>query len=341
MKPAPRQLKRQTPRAVAAPLIAIGSGKGGVGKTWLSITLACLLARQGKRTLLVDGDLGLANADVQLGLRPQTDLEAVQRGWVELQDAIVPVMGGVGKTGGFDLLAGSSGTGALAQLGPTEVNLIAQGVIALTYHYDRVVLDLAAGVDATVLRLARDADRLVVVTTEEPTAISDAYALIKLAHANRPGLTPFVVVNMVEKRLNGRKVFDHVSKVCEEHLKMRPAFAGMIRRDPRVADAIRSQTPLPQRHPQADALEDAISVLQGLALERPDAAPQRASEPPLVPARAASDPTPAKAAAKATPKPASSGTEPTRPPFEHDALASKEAAHGSGAARPARSRNRD
>lgn len=294
MKPSPRPLKRLTPRAVAAPVVAIGSGKGGVGKTCLSITLACLLARQGQRTLLVDGDLGLANADVQLGVRPQADLDAVQRGWVELQDAIAPVLGGVGKSGGFDLLAGSSGTGALALLAPAAVNAIAQGVTALTYHYDRVVLDLAAGVDSTVLRLARDADRLVVVTTEEPTAMADAYAFIKLANANRPGITPFVVVNMVEKRLTGRRVFDHLAKVCEEHLKVRPSLAGMIRRDPRVADAIRAQTPLPLRHPQADAVEDAISVLQGLLLDRAEAppppAPRVADEAPPRPAPKAKAP---------------------------------------------------
>jgi len=313
MNPAPRPLKRRTaPRAVAAPIIAVGSGKGGVGKTWLSATLACLMARQGRRTLLVDGDLGLANADVQLGVRAQADLESVQRGWVELQDAIVPVLGGVSKAGGFDLLPGSSGTGALAQLAPGAVNAIAQGVAALAYHYDRVVIDLAAGVDHTVLRLARDADRLVVVTNEEPTAMADVYALIKLANAARPGLTPFIVVNMVEKRLNGRKVFDHLSRVCDLHLKLRPTLAGVIRRDPRVPDAIRAQMPLLVRHPQADAVEDAMSVLQGLLLDRTEG---RAAAPP--PSAATPEARPTAAAPPAPPsRVKGAGTRPSRAPLE-------------------------
>lgn len=260
---------RSTPRATPAPIIAVASGKGGVGKTWLAVTLACLFARQARRTLLVDGDLGLANADVQLGVRAQSDLAAVQRGWIALEDAIAPVFGGVGQAGGFDLLPGSSGTGALADLSAADVGLIANGVSSLALHYDRVVLDLAAGVDHGVLRLAETADRLVVVTNEEPTAMADAYALIKLLHARGKAPLPFIAVNMVEKRLNGRRVYDHLCKVAEQHLRLKPALAGIIRRDPRIPDSIRAQTPLPLRHPAADALDDVLSLVEGLALARP------------------------------------------------------------------------
>jgi flagellar biosynthesis protein FlhG len=264
-----RSAARNTPRAAPGPIIAVASGKGGVGKTWLSVTLACVFARQARRTLLVDGDLGLANADVQLGVRAQADLAAVQRGWVDLQDAIAPVFGGVGQAGGFDLLAGSSGTGALADLSAADVNLIASGVSSLALQYDRVVFDLAAGVDGGVLRLAETADRLVVVTTEEPTAMADAYALIKLLHKRGKAPLPFIAVNTVEKRLNGRRVYDHLCRVCEQHLKIKPSLAGVIRRDPRVPDCIRAQTPLPMRHPTADVLDDVLSLVEGLALARP------------------------------------------------------------------------
>lgn len=257
---------RAHPRAISAPVIAVASGKGGVGKTWLSCTLSCMFARQGKRTLLVDGDFGLANVDVQLGVRPQADLGAVMRGWVELEDAVTPVLGGVGKSGGFDLLPGSSGSGALSDLTQPELMRIGIGIKKLAFHYDRVVLDLAAGVDKSVVLLAKTADRLLVVTTEEPTALADAYALIKVTQAASPTLSPFVAVNMAEKRISGKRVYDHLSKVCENHLKLRPALAGIIRRDARVADSIRSQTPLPARHTSSDALEDVISLIEGLAL---------------------------------------------------------------------------
>lgn len=261
-----KPIKRTPTRASAGPVLAVGSGKGGVGKTWLSVTLACLFARQGKRTLLVDGDLGLANADLQLGVRTEADLAAYMRGWVELKDAIAPVAGGSGRSGGFDLLAGSSGTGALADLKGEEVSLIGQGVAKLAYHYDRVVLDLAAGVDQSVIRLAKMADRFLVVTTEEPTAMTDAYALIKVTHAAVRSILPFIVVNQADKRLDGQRTYNQLAKACEQHLQLRPAFAGVIRRDPRVSDAIRAQTPLPLRHPGADALEDVVAIMEGLAL---------------------------------------------------------------------------
>ncbi len=107
-RPAPRP----TPRRVEpASIIAVASGKGGVGKDVRAITLASAFAQAGKRTLLVDGDLGLANVDVQLGIAPETDLAAVIAGWVELDDAVTPVDGGAAE-GGFDVLPGRSGSGA-------------------------------------------------------------------------------------------------------------------------------------------------------------------------------------------------------------------------------------
>ncbi len=255
-------------RAKPAPIFAIASGKGGVGKTWLSSTLACVYGRLGKRTLLVDGDIGLANIDVQLGVRPQADLAAVMRGWVELEDAVAPVMGGAGKTGGFDLLPGHSGSGALASLSLENVGKIATGVSALALHYDRLILDLAAGVDPTVMRLARQADRCVIVTTEEPPALTDAYAFLKIQRLHHPESSPpWIVINMAEKRPTGRRVYEQLAKACETYLGFRPPLAGIIVRDPRVPDSIRAQTPLPVRHPTSAALDDVMRVAETLASE--------------------------------------------------------------------------
>jgi flagellar biosynthesis protein FlhG len=242
----------------------VASGKGGVGKSWFSSTLSCIYARLNRRTLLVDGDLGLANIDVQLGVKPQADLAAVMRGWIELDAAVTQVMGGAGTSGGFDLLPGHSGSGALANLGLDDVGRIASGVGALALHYDRVILDLAAGVDPTVMRLTKAADKLVVITTEEPPALMDAYAFIKLARAQQPELVPWVVVNMAEKRLTGRKIYEQLAKACEIYLQFRPALAGVITRDPRVSDSIRAQTPLPIRHPTSQAFEDCLAVAEAL-----------------------------------------------------------------------------
>ncbi|MFZ4601683.1 MAG: MinD/ParA family protein [Caulobacterales bacterium] len=254
-------------RVNPAPVIAIASGKGGVGKTWFSTTLACTWGRQNRRTLLVDGDLGLANVDVQLGIRPKSDLSAVLRGWIDLEAAVTPVNGGPSKQGGFDLLPGHSGSGALANVSMEDVAGIVAGLATLAFHYDRVILDLAAGVDAQTIRLAGSADRVVVVTTEEPTALTDAYAFIKVLRLHRPEATPSIVVNMADKRLTGRRIYDQLAKACETYLGVRPPLAGIIVRDAAVPDCIRAQTPLTIRNPGAPALDDVIRIAEQIAID--------------------------------------------------------------------------
>jgi len=252
------------PRTRAAPIFAVASGKGGVGKTWLSTMLAYAYGRAGQRALLVDCDLGLANVDVQLGVRPQADVHSVVRGFLELDAAVTPVLGGPGRNGGFDLIAGHSGSGALSAVKLEDVARIANGLTKLSPHYDRVILDCAAGIDPNVLRFARAADRLILVTTEEPTALTDAYAMVKLLRLQGANVTPWVIVNMAENRMKGRRVFDQFALACNEYLGFKPKFAGAICRDQRVPDSIRAQTPLPVRHPQSQAFEDVIRIVEAL-----------------------------------------------------------------------------
>jgi flagellar biosynthesis protein FlhG len=252
------------PRLAPAPIIAIASGKGGVGKTWLSTTLACLYGRQGKRTLLIDGDLGLANADVQLGVRPQTDIAAVLRGFVAVEAAVTPIYGGPGRSG-FDLLSGHSGSGVLANPSDEELTRLLGALGEIAQRYDRVVLDLAAGIDRATMAMARAADRVLVVTTEEPTALTDAYAFIKVFAPQSQARTPLVAVNMADKRLSGRRIYDQLAKACETYLNVRPPLAGIIQRDPAVPDCIRAQTALPMRHATSVALDDAMRVAESLS----------------------------------------------------------------------------
>ncbi len=263
-KTSAQQIETPQPRPRAAPIYAVASGKGGVGKTWLSTMLSTAFGRAGQRALLVDCDLGLANVDVQLGIRPQADVHSVVRGFLELDAAVTPVLGGPGRQGGFDLIAGHSGSGALGAIKLEEVARIANGLPKLAPHYDKIILDLAAGVDPTVLRFARTADRLILVTTEEPTALTDAYAMVKLLRLQGANVVPWVIVNMAENRVKGRKVFDQFSLACHEYLGFKPKFAGVICRDPRVPDSIRAQTPLPVRHPQSQAYEDVIRIVEAL-----------------------------------------------------------------------------
>jgi flagellar biosynthesis protein FlhG len=252
-------------RTAPAPIIAVGSGKGGVGKTWFSISLACAMGRAGRRALLVDCDLGLANIDVQLGMRPEADLASVMRGWLEFDQAVTPVLGGPGRAGGFDLIAGHSGSGALAALKLEEVHRIAQGVTALTPLYDKIILDLAAGIDPNVMRFARAATRVLVLTTEEPPAMTDAYAFLKVLRLARPEAQPWLVVNQAETRGTGRRTYEQLARAAEKYLGQRPPLAGVICRDPRVSDSIRAQTPICVRHPQSQAFEDVLRIAEAIS----------------------------------------------------------------------------
>lgn len=258
-RPAPQR------RPAVARVLAIGSGKGGVGKTWLSSTLAAAMGRAGRRALLVDCDLGLANVDVQLGVRPMADLSSVVKGWVDIEAAVTPVMGGPGRAGGFDLISGVSGEGTLAHLDGPALTQLTAGVRRIAPHYDWVILDLGAGIEGQVMRMARSADRVMIVTTEEPTALTDAYAFAKVFRlGNHEAPAPWITVNLAENRLKGRHTYDQFAAACERFLGFRPPLAGVICRDPRVVDAIRAQTPLPVRHPQAQAFDDVMRIAETL-----------------------------------------------------------------------------
>ncbi len=259
------------PRVAQASIIAVASGKGGVGKTFMAITLASAFGTAGKRTLLVDGDLGLANVDVQLGIAPDTDLAAVISGWVELEDAVTAVDGGAGN-GGFDVLPGRSGSGALAELPPEEVARLAASLSALALQYDQVIVDLGAGIEANCMRLARAADKALMVITDEPTSMTDAYAFIKVLRGYAPNVEPVVAINQAESRAGGQRTHEAIARACQTFLGFRPHLAGVVMLDPGVREAIRSQKTLISTRPQSQAVQDVIAIAHTLMADGPAAA---------------------------------------------------------------------
>jgi len=237
--------------------IAVASGKGGVGKTWFAITLGHALAAAGQRVLLFDGDLGLANIDIQLGLTPKHDLGSVLSGNVSLMDAICtcpPV--------GFHMLAGRSGSGSVASLAPARLDalLIDLGLVP----YETLLLDLGAGLENNTRRLAAWADTLLVVVTDEPTSLTDAYSVIKLHQSDGPGSDVRVVVNQAASQAAGRRTYETLARACQQFLELTPRLAGVVRRDEHVRDAIRRQTPLLIRHPACHAAEEVRQIAQAL-----------------------------------------------------------------------------
>ena len=240
-------------------VIAIASGKGGVGKTFFAITLCHALARKGKRVLLFDGDLGLANVDIQLGLTPAQDLGSVIEGKTNLQGAITRF-----SDGGFDILAGRSGTGSLGTLPSQQLTDLRTDLLALAKSYDIAFIDLSAGIDRSVRLLAGPAAITLVVITDEPTSLTDAYAFIKITRASNPGADMRVVVNMAATRNEGEKAYETLRKACESFLRFTPPLMGVIRRDTKVRDTIRAQTPLLIRSPNTDAATDIDTIAEAL-----------------------------------------------------------------------------
>ena len=237
-------------------LLAIASGKGGVGKTWLAITLSHALARAGKSVLLLDADLGLANVDIQLGLMPERDIGAVIEGRCTLAEAVVA------HQGGFDILAGRSGSGSLATMGVTQLDDILNGLRAMAKGYDVVILDLGAGLDPHVRRMAAMSDMLAVIATDEPTSLTDAYAVLKLHAADHGKGEPVVIINQAPTKAVGERTYATLARACAAFLGKAPRLAGVIRRDERVRDAIRRQTLLLERHPNTPAAADVEALCE-------------------------------------------------------------------------------
>jgi flagellar biosynthesis protein FlhG len=257
--PGPVPETAPTPAAKGQNIIAVASGKGGVGKTWFAITLAHAIAKRKTRALLFDGDLGLANIDIQLGLMPMHDLGAVVAGSLTLNQATIPF-----EAGGFDVIAGRSGSGTLADIPTSRLRLLSDDLLLLAATYDRVIIDLGAGVEQTVRQLAQHVGTCLVIATDEPTSLTDAYAFIKLTHAEHPNTDLRIVVNMSNSTREGERTYNTLLKACQGFLKFSPPLAGIIRRDAKVREAIRNQTSLLTRFPNCEAAADVEAIAQSL-----------------------------------------------------------------------------
>lgn len=240
-------------------MIAIASGKGGVGKTWLGVTLASLLAQKGKSTLLFDGDFGLANVDIQLGLTVSQDLGSVLMGSMPMNNAVTKY-----EIGGFDVMAGRSGTGALANIPFSRLQLIHDDLLLTATHYDKVIVDLGAGIEKAVRLFAGSAGTVLVLCSDEPTALTDAYAFIKIMTKEYPGTDMRIVVNSAASMKEGERTYNTLLKACQSFLKIEPSLAGIIRRDTHVKDSIRAQTPTLAAYPDCEAMKDVKALLENI-----------------------------------------------------------------------------
>jgi flagellar biosynthesis protein FlhG len=251
----PAERAQAVPLLAPGNIVAVASGKGGVGKTWFSVTLAHALGLKGRKALLFDADMGLANVDVQLGLMPEQDVARAVLDGVPLREVVSKAAGGR-----FDVIAGRSGSGALGHLSAAQLGRLTRDLAGLAPSYDLIVLDLGAGVDDAVMRMAGAAGRCIVLITDEPTSLTDGYAFIKVARARFPQLSFEIVVNMADSGKEGERSYGAMKRACESFLKFSPPLLGIVRRDPKVKDSIRRQTPTLTCHPSADACADVEAI---------------------------------------------------------------------------------
>jgi flagellar biosynthesis protein FlhG len=186
---------------------------------------------------------------------PKRDLNDVIRGRLSLDKVIQTY-----EDGGFDIIAGRSGQASLSALPSQRLAMLRDQLLEVSDMYDAVIIDLGAGVDRTVRMFSAMATRTLLVTTDEPTSLTDAYAFIKLGSAAGMSKNVSVVVNMAQSASEGEKTYKTLLKACENFLRLSPPLAGMVRQDPRVKETIRHQTPLFTRSPNTEAAGDVEKI---------------------------------------------------------------------------------
>ncbi len=232
-----------------AQTIAITSGKGGVGKTNLSVNLSATLARMGRRVVLMDADLGLANADILCNVQPRFNLAHVVANQRTLAEVITPV------PAGFSLIPGASGLAKMADLAEEDRRRMVNDLESLSESADVLIIDTGAGIGRNVLSFTSSADHVVIVTTPEPTAITDAYAVMKvLVRCGTAGKIS-IMVNMTRNREEARQVHERIASVARQFLKTDVTFAGYVVSDVAVQQAVRKRAPFVQQYPSCAAAQ--------------------------------------------------------------------------------------
>lgn len=228
-------------------VIAVTGGKGGVGKTSVAVNLATGLAAEGRRVVLLDGDLGLANVDVLLGLSPRYTLAHVLSGERTLDEIMVSA------PQGFKIVPAASGAADLASMaGAGHLGLV-QAFSGLATRLDVLIIDTAAGIAPGVLQFSQAAQHVLVVICDEPASLTDAYALIKVLSRDH-GVKRFrVVANMSRAAGEGASLFDKLERVTARFLDVILEYAGEIPEDERVRRAIKAQRPVLDAYPGSPA----------------------------------------------------------------------------------------
>lgn len=240
----------------ATRVIAITSGKGGVGKTNVAVNIATSLARAGQHVVLFDADLGLANVDVALGLKPQFDIQHVIAGERTLDEIMIE------GPAGIRVVPASSGVARMASLSSTEQAGLVQAFSTLETPVDTLIVDTGAGIDKTVLTFTAACQEIIVVMCDEPTSLTDAYALIKVLNQQCAVKRVQVLANMVDNDAQGRQLFEKLSNVTDRFLDVHLGYLGAVPRDDYLRRAVRAQRPVTLEYPNAESSRALQSIAE-------------------------------------------------------------------------------
>ena len=246
-----------------ARVIAITSGKGGVGKTTLSVNIALELARRGKKVVVFDADFGLANVEVMLGIRPQYNLLDLIHNNKSMTEIITQGPEGIG------FISGGSGVSELATLDNASIKLLISELVKLDQMYDVVIIDTGAGITDSVMEFVMMSPEVVLVVTPEPTSITDSYSLLKVLRRknsfNPLYKTIHVVANRVENEAKGAEIFHKIDTVSSKFLNTKLSFLGAVLQDKNASMAVIEQKPLVQAYPGTTATKGICQLVNRLS----------------------------------------------------------------------------
>ncbi len=257
-----RKMMQQTDSKPKARVITVTSGKGGVGKTSISINLAIQLTRLGKRVVVFDADFGLANIEVMLGVRPQYNLADMMFRGKDLTDIITQ-----GEEG-ISFISGGSGIQELASMNRDQVMYLTSRLITLDKFADIVIVDTGAGISDSVLEFVLASTEVLLVATPEPTSITDAYALLKALNRKEEFVKEDTSIKMIANRVKstaeGQSLYEKMSVVSEKFLNIPVTYLGSVPMDEQISKAVMRQKPVSVINPEAPAAKAIKQIAENL-----------------------------------------------------------------------------
>ncbi|MDD3050745.1 MAG: MinD/ParA family protein [Candidatus Cloacimonetes bacterium] len=230
-----------------AQLISITSGKGGVGKSNLLLNLAIAMSIRGKKVLIIDADMNLSNIDILIGIYPEYTLKNLLDNLITIDKLLIE------GPKGIKILPASSGDLKVQQNIKRVQRALIQAYMELKKDFDYILIDTGAGISDYTVDFVVNSDKILIVTTPEPTAITDAYAMIKLLHYRMKSPDISVIINLAQTEDEGKKIFNKINLIVQHFLNKSLKFAGTVPIDPNMSEAVKEQTPIIIKRPRSIA----------------------------------------------------------------------------------------